>query len=45
MSMDQVYLVDSNVFITPRNLYYLFDICPSFWNSLLHHQQQAGSIA
>lgn len=45
MSMDHVYLVDSDVFITAKNLYYPFDICPGFWNSLLHHQQQAGSIA
>lgn len=43
MSMDQIYLVDSDVFITARNLYYLFDICPGFWNSLLHHHQ-AGRV-
>jgi hypothetical protein len=32
--------VDSNVFITAKNLYYAFDICPGFWKSvILHHQQ------
>jgi hypothetical protein len=37
---DRRYIVDSNVFITAKNLYYAFDICPGFWKSvLLHHQQ------
>lgn len=31
------YLVDSDVFITAKNLYYVFDLCPGFWNSLIHH--------
>lgn len=37
MSLDRVFLVDSDVFITAKNLYYPFDICPGFWKSLLHH--------
>jgi len=31
------YLVDSDVFITAKNMYYAFDLCPGFWNSLLHY--------
>lgn len=31
------YLVDSDVFITAKNLYYAFDLCPGFWKSLLHY--------
>ena len=33
----QTYLVDSDVFITAKNLYYAFDICPGFWKSVVHH--------
>ncbi len=43
MSADRVFLVDSDVFITAKNLYYAFDICPGFWKSLLHHHQ-AGRV-
>lgn len=31
------YLLDSDVFITAKNTYYAFDICPGFWESLLYH--------
>ncbi len=37
--MKQTYLVDSDVFITAKNLYYAFDICPGFWKSVLHFHQ------
>ena len=43
MSIDQTYLVDSDVFITAKNLYYSFDNCPGFWKSMLHHHQ-AGRV-
>ncbi|MYD91595.1 MAG: DUF4411 family protein [Caldilineaceae bacterium SB0662_bin_9] len=39
MTMDQTYLVDSDVFITAKNLYYAFDICPGFWKSVVHHHR------
>ena len=39
MMVDQKYLVDAEVFITAKNLYYSFDICPGFWNSVLHHHR------
>ena len=37
------YVVDSDVFIIAKNLYYRFDICPGFWESLIHHHN-AGHI-
>ena len=39
MSVRRAYLADSDVFITAKNLYYPFDICPGFWKSLLHHHR------
>ena len=30
-------LVDADVFISAKNKYYAFDICPGFWASLVHH--------
>lgn len=29
--------MDSDVFITAKNRYYAFDICPGFWKSVIHH--------
>ncbi len=37
---DRHYLVDSDVLITAKNLYYAFDICPGFWECLLHHHRE-----
>ena len=34
------YLLDSDVLIAAKNLYYAFDICPGFWKSLLHYHAQ-----
>jgi len=31
------YLIDADVFITAKNRYYAFDICPGFWTSLIYH--------
>ena len=39
MMGDRTYLVDSDVFITARNLYYSFDLCPGFLKSVLHHHR------
>ena len=36
---DRTYLVDSDVFITAKNVYYAFDLCPGFWQSVLHHHR------
>lgn len=32
--MNNVYLLDTNVFITAANNYYAFDLIPSFWSKL-----------
>ena len=31
------YIIDSDVFITAKNLYYAFELCPGFWDSLIHN--------
>jgi len=40
------FLLDSDVFITAKNAYYAFEICPGFWNGILraHFQGRARSI-
>ena len=40
MMGDRTYLVDSDVFITAKNLYYSFDLCPGFWKSVLHRHRE-----
>ena len=40
MNVHRPYLLDSDVLITAKNLYYAFDICPGFWESLLHHHRE-----
>ena len=41
-----LYVLDSDVLITPKNLHYAFDICPGFWNAITQYfeQQQVFSI-
>lgn len=39
MSTEPIYIVDSDVFITAKNRYYAFDICPGFWDSLMHEHE------
>lgn len=36
MKDDPPFVLDANVFITAKNLYYAFDLAPGFWNSLIH---------
>jgi hypothetical protein len=43
MSTACSYILDSDVFITAKNTYYAFDICPGFWDSLIHHHS-AGNV-
>lgn len=38
------YLLDSNVFIQAKNLYYGFDFCPAFWDWIVG-QNSAGKVA
>ncbi len=40
MMENRTYILDSDVFITAKNLYYSFDICPGFWKSVVHHYQK-----
>ena len=40
MMATRTYLVDSDVFITAKNLYYSFAICPGFRKSMIHHHRQ-----
>lgn len=37
MSPASACIIDSDVFISAKNQYYAFDICPGFWDSLIHH--------
>lgn len=38
--MSPPYLLDADVFITAKNLYYGFDLCPGFWTGLIHHHRE-----
>ena len=40
MMADGIYLLDSDVFMAAKNLYYSFDICPGFWKSIVHHHRE-----
>ena len=42
MMADDVYLLDSDVFVTAKNLYYSFDICLGFWKSIVHHHRKGN---
>jgi hypothetical protein len=43
MSAGAIFLVDSDVLIAAKNLYYAFDICPGFWMGLLQ-QHERGRV-
>jgi len=36
MTTPPAFLLDSDVFIAAKNAYYAFDICPGFWQGILH---------
>lgn len=38
-----LYVLDANVFIDAHRRYYAFDICPGFWDAVLHYHK-AGRI-
>ena len=40
MAAQTKYFLDSDVFITAKNRYYAFDLCPGFWKSLLHYHRE-----
>ena len=37
MNSNYIYIIDTNSFIAPKNLYYPFDIAPGFWSQLALH--------
>lgn len=39
MTNSTTYLLDSDVFITAKNAYYAFEICPGFWKGLLREYE------
>lgn len=39
MAAERRYILDADVFITAKNRYYAFDICPGFWASVIHHHR------
>lgn len=39
----RTYVMDADVFISAKNQYYAFEICPGFWNSLIQHYK-AGNV-
>ena len=36
------YILDANIFIEAKRRYYAFDLCPGFWDSLLHHCREGN---
>ncbi len=40
MTEPRIYLLDADVFITAKNLYYGFDLCPGFWAGLIKHHHE-----
>lgn len=38
------YLIDSDVFITAKNQYYAFDICPDFWHCIIQLHEQRNVV-
>lgn len=37
MASKSKYILDANIFIEAKRRYYAFDLCPGFWDSLIHH--------
>jgi len=45
MNTKQLYIIDSDVFIAAKNQYYAFDLCPGFWDSLIHHYREGNAYS
>lgn len=39
MAAESHYILDADVFITAKNRYYAFDVCPGLWASVIHHHR------
>lgn len=42
MADKEKYILDANVFIEAKRRYYAFNLCPGFWDSLLHHNSMGN---
>ncbi len=40
-----IYVLDANVFVQAHRRHYAFDICPGFWDCLIHHHQAARLVS
>jgi len=40
-----VYVLDTNVFVQAHRRHYAFDICPGFWDCLIHHHQTGRIVS
>lgn len=43
--MSEVYLLDANAFIQPKQKFYAFDICPGYWAALIALQRQGWVLS
>jgi len=41
----QNYVLDANVFVEAHRRYYAFDLCPGFWECLLHHHADTRLVS
>jgi hypothetical protein len=39
------FVLDADVFITAKNLYYAFDLAPGFWKSLINHARNGQILS
>jgi Domain of unknown function (DUF4411) len=40
-----VYVLDTNVFVQAHRRHYAFDICPGFWDCLIHYHQTGRIVS
>jgi hypothetical protein len=40
-----VYLLDTNIFVQAHRRHYAFEICPGFWDCLIHHHQTGRIVS
>ena len=40
-----VYLLDTNIFVQAHRRHYAFEICPGFWDCLIHHHQSGQIVS
>lgn len=40
-----VYVLDTNIFVQAHRRHYAFDICPGFWDCLIHHHKTGRIVS